>query len=281
MSPKVSVIVPTRDRPHDIARMLDALMRNDHLDKIELILIDDGSRTTLVPDTSSVGFPIKILRNALPKGPTVSRNRGVAVADGEIVAFLDDDAIPVPDWMDVIITAFEGGSNAVTGPILRFDSGLLSRARQARYNARYDRLSDGDVVGFFAGGNSAISKSMFERIGGFTSREVGGDNAVVADLAQIGSTVTFLRRMKILHRNSKGAYAAIFNAYASGLARASQVNVGSAIWDWCKGRSAVGERIDEMALNMALGALHITGLMCGRVLHRNTDPAHDPERTKT
>lgn len=269
MVPRVSVIVPTRNRPGDIRRMLDGLSRNAHLDAIELILVDDGSTTPLTLDESQRVCATRILRNAEGLGPTFSRNHAVTQAAGEIVAFLDDDAVPVPDWIDVMLNAFEHGADAVTGPVLRFDAGLLSRARQARYDKRYAPLRTGTAVRFFTGGNSAVRRELFNRIGGFTSGAVGGDNAIAGDLADIGARVTFLRPMKIMHRNSKGMAQAMRNAYASGRARSESAALGPAIRDLVTGDSAVGKRIDERVLNQLLGGLHFCGIVGGHLTKRS------------
>ncbi|WP_405117530.1 glycosyltransferase (plasmid) [Phaeobacter sp. BS23] len=259
VEPIISIIVPTRDRVSDVIRMLEGLALNVHLDTVEVILIDDGSEARLSKRDLPDLVPLRILRNDQSIGAARSRNRAAEVSRGKILAFLDDDAVPVPDWIDEILRAFESGFHAMTGPVLRFDRGVVSRARQARYDARYLALSDLQPVNFFAGGNSAVTRQLFNEVGGFTNAGVGGDNALVADLSSRGVEVVFLRKMKILHRNSKGLVTAMKSAYAAGRNRVPDQSTGALIGGFFRSHNAVGSRFDEKLLNQSFACSFLAG----------------------
>jgi GT2 family glycosyltransferase len=115
----VSVVICT----HDVARF-DRLRQA--IDSVagqaesahEVILVVDGNPTVLHAATDA--FPgLNVLPNTRSKGLSGARNTGLLAASGEIVAFLDDDAIAAPDWLTAISVAFSSPFiMGVGGPIL-------------------------------------------------------------------------------------------------------------------------------------------------------------------
>jgi hypothetical protein len=92
--PVISVIIPTHNRSHLLARALASLPQGpDGL--LEVIVVDDGS----TDDTGSIvrnsGRKMTFLRQA-QAGPGAARNLGLEAASGEYVAFLDSDDVWLP-----------------------------------------------------------------------------------------------------------------------------------------------------------------------------------------
>jgi glycosyltransferase involved in cell wall biosynthesis len=87
--PRVSVIIPTKDRPQLLEQALAsaAALRGDDLD-LELIVADNGSVADIEAIARCYGAKFTV---TLTPGPSAARNAGLAVATGEFVAFLDDD----------------------------------------------------------------------------------------------------------------------------------------------------------------------------------------------
>lgn len=91
--PLVSVIVPTRNRASLLSRALDSVLRQA-FDNIELIVVDDASDddTSLVIDSYRQRFSkFQYIRNETRHGGAEARNIGISRANGEFIAFLDDD----------------------------------------------------------------------------------------------------------------------------------------------------------------------------------------------
>jgi glycosyltransferase involved in cell wall biosynthesis len=89
MNPLVSVIIPTYNRAGIIVDTIENVFRQTY-SNIELIIVDDGSSDETESILKSYGSKIRwaIQENA---GPAAARNRGIAMANGEITAFQDSD----------------------------------------------------------------------------------------------------------------------------------------------------------------------------------------------
>jgi glycosyltransferase involved in cell wall biosynthesis len=93
-TPLVSVIIPTYNRAEMVCRAIDSALSQTYTNK-EIIVVDDGS-TDQTPDRlAAYGHRIRTIAQG-NAGPSSARNRGIAAAAGEIVAFLDSDDYWLP-----------------------------------------------------------------------------------------------------------------------------------------------------------------------------------------
>ncbi|MEM7309787.1 MAG: glycosyltransferase [Planctomycetota bacterium] len=98
-APELSVIVPTRERPRELAQLLARLAAQDlEPARFEVIVVDDGSRKPAAAGIDAQAYPyrLKVLRREAA-GPSAARNAALAVAAGEYVLFFNDDAVPAED----------------------------------------------------------------------------------------------------------------------------------------------------------------------------------------
>jgi len=90
---RASIVIPVRNDPERLAKLLDSFSAQDWTDH-EVIVVDDGS----TDDTASVAaaYPLRVIRNDGPAGPSAARNLGVRAAREEVVLFLDSDVLLEP-----------------------------------------------------------------------------------------------------------------------------------------------------------------------------------------
>src|SRR3989304_9762953 len=99
----ISVIINTINRDQEVARCLESLKRQTDKD-FEVIIVDQSKNRR----TKTVCRPynLKYYRLRKRKNLAHSRNFGVNMAAGKIVAFIDDDAEPAADWVEQIKLAY-------------------------------------------------------------------------------------------------------------------------------------------------------------------------------
>jgi glycosyltransferase involved in cell wall biosynthesis len=95
--PLVSVVIPTRDRCRRLGVSLQSA-RTQRDVRLEVVVVDDGSQDDTAQVVANLGDPrVRLIRSVSPAGESGARNRGIAEAHGDWVAFLDDDDVWSPD----------------------------------------------------------------------------------------------------------------------------------------------------------------------------------------
>ncbi|MEU7073648.1 glycosyltransferase [Streptomyces narbonensis] len=183
--PRTSVVVATRERPEQLARALDSLLAQDHPDH-ELIVVDNAPRTTDTHDlvTGKYADRVRYVREDTP-GLAVAHNTGAAAAEGEVLAFTDDDVIADPHWLTALTEPFaaDPGLGCVTGLILParlgtpaqvlleshggFAKGFAPRLYDPARPPADEPLFPFTAGSFGSGANMAFRASALRRAGGF------------------------------------------------------------------------------------------------------------------
>ena len=94
---KVSVIIPCYNDALTLARAIDSVI-NQTYSNIEMVVVNDCSPQTALIEKCLSEYPqVRYLRNSENVGLAATRNNGLAIAKGELVAFLDADDEYLPD----------------------------------------------------------------------------------------------------------------------------------------------------------------------------------------
>ncbi len=123
MSVRASVVVPTYRRPDLLRRCLAALAAQD-LDPAayEVVVADDaaGPDTRALVEEQARRGPVRLRYVPVTgrHGPAAARNAGWRCAEGEVIAFTDDDCVPDPGWLSAGLDAFADGVSGVWGRIV-------------------------------------------------------------------------------------------------------------------------------------------------------------------
>lgn len=173
---KFSVVINTFNRAGSLAVTLDALKYQTHED-FEVVVVNgpstDGTADLLRrrPEVRPVDCPERHLAK--------SRNLGIDAAAGDVVAFIDDDAVPEPRWLEDLARSYEnpsvGGAGGLvldaTGTTPQFRYSVCSRIGDTDFDrappfAAYNRPG-ADPFMYLQGTNCSFRREALERIHGF------------------------------------------------------------------------------------------------------------------
>jgi mycofactocin system glycosyltransferase len=108
--PDVTVVVPVKDRPAGVARLLAALRGDPATRDLPVVVVDDGSAEPVRVDGA------RVLRHTVARGPAAARNAGLRVAATPLVAFLDSDCVPRAGWLAALRPHLADPRLAVVAP---------------------------------------------------------------------------------------------------------------------------------------------------------------------
>ena len=177
--PRISVIVCTYNASHKwLAECFRHLRRIDYPD-YEVIVVDDGSTDPFTNCARDYGFHLIRTPNS---GLGSARNTGLFAATGEIVAYIDDDAYPDPDWLKYLAAMFlHSDFVGVGGPNLPpCDDGWIANCvANSPGGPIHVMLTDREAE-HIPGCNMAYRKYALLESGGFDERfRVAGDDVDV------------------------------------------------------------------------------------------------------
>jgi glycosyltransferase involved in cell wall biosynthesis len=180
VTPAWSIVIPTRNRAATLARVLAAVAPVARAAAAELIVADNGSTDGTADAIRAAGLPD--LRHVVEPIPGATRNRNTAMraARGDVMVFVDDDALPHPGWLAGITAPFADPRVAVVG-------GRVHLRYEAPTPDWWDRTFD-DYLAFYdlgdepidlaqrrwydspRGANMAVRRAALLDVGGFNVR---------------------------------------------------------------------------------------------------------------
>ena len=169
-TPRVSIVTPVFNGAGTIAEAIHSAQRQTFRDW-ELIVVDDGSTDATVDVVRAIGESrVRVERCGNQAGPASARNRGVALARGEFVAFLDSDDVWMPDKLERQVDVLERTPDAAAA--YTWTAFIDERGRFMF--AKDPSFSEGDVfddllVTFFiaSGSNVMARRRAIQAVGGF------------------------------------------------------------------------------------------------------------------
>ena len=100
-----SVVIPTYNRVHLLARTLESVWRQRFTD-YEVVVVDDGSKDGTQAYLQGLGNKVWVIKQ-VNSGPGAARNIGVREAQGDYVAFFDSDDLWFTWTLDVFARAIQ------------------------------------------------------------------------------------------------------------------------------------------------------------------------------
>ncbi len=184
MTRSVSIVIPT----YNNLKLLLQCLHSTHAltyqrDSLEIIVVDNGSSDGTHESLKNAYPRVKQIRLDTNTGFAFACNHGAASASGEFVAFLNDDALPSPDWIEGLFAGLDaGGPDAVCaashirsgdGTQVEYEGGSANLFGVGRPRPIWgwldapEKAGEGSPVLFASGGAMLIQRRAFLDAGGF------------------------------------------------------------------------------------------------------------------
>jgi GT2 family glycosyltransferase len=229
--PSVTVVVATCGRPDTVERCVRSVLACEY-ENAEIVVVENrpGSQATREMLLSEFAREPSLRYVEEPRpGASRARNSGLAVAEGDIVAFLDDDVVVDAGWLDHCVQAFEAADDiaCVTGLILpltlesqsqllleqfaTFGKGFRRKVYRLPDASSQDPLFPYTAGSIGSGANTAVLREAARELGGFDSTLGPGTPATGAEdldlyvrLLQAGHCVVYEPSALVRHEHPRG-----------------------------------------------------------------------------
>lgn len=217
----VTVVVPVRDRPRQLARCLRALQP-----EVPVTVVDDGSRDPASIEAALQAHdPVRLIRRARCDGPAAARNASLRSVDSELIAFLDSDCVPSGDWLERLVGHFEDPTVGAVAPRVRPSSapGTIGRYLASRspldMGRRAGAVRPGGRISYVPSAalivrHAAIGEGFDEQL------RYGEDVDLVWRMSQAGWTVRYDPSTIVAHDEPTGLRAMLLRRFHYGTSAA-------------------------------------------------------------
>jgi len=196
---EVTVVVPVRDRPGQLARCLRLLA------PLRVVVVDDASRDPDAVEKVARSAGAEVVALVTNVGPAGARNAGLARVGTPYVAFVDSDVSVSSAVLLRLARHFADSSVALVGPMVASRSRAVPEGRLPRWFERYDErdsslalgaracsVRPGAAVGWLPSACLVARVSSLRAHGGFdASMRVGEDVDLVWRLVAAGASVRY------------------------------------------------------------------------------------------
>lgn len=208
-----SVVVCTYNRANDLERCLQSLIMQSYTN-LEIIVVN-GPSTDQTPHILAQYPMVRVIDQKGLTGLSVARNLGIQSAKGEIVAFIDDDAVAEEHWVEKLIRGYSdeliGG---VGGLVLysdrkrvQFDNGVINKSGiPTVVRPKEHRKKEKKEISIIMGTNCSFRKDVLYKIGGFDPyfKYYHDESDLCVRLHLNGYRIVFVRDAVVFHEMSYG-----------------------------------------------------------------------------
>jgi mycofactocin glycosyltransferase len=195
----VTIVVPVRDRPDGLDRLLPSLGRSGPEDRPStVVVVDDGSIDADAHASVARSHGAHLVRRDRPAGPGVARHDGISVVGTPLVAVLDSDAVVTTGWLGPLLAQLDDERVVAVAARVRSRPGPSAVARYETVRSPIDlgaepaRVAPGSRVSYVPAAGLLMVRDAYEHIGGYDpSLRVGEDVDLVWRLIEHGWRVRY------------------------------------------------------------------------------------------
>ena len=204
---EVSVVNPAYNAEKTIERALDSLFNQTFEGRVEVIVVNDGSKDKTQEIVKNIIKKSKskiTLISQKNQGPAAARNAGAKAAKGKIVLFTDSDCVPEKDWVKEMLEPFkEKGIVGVQGRYRIFNKEkVVARFVQYEIEERYKRMEKQKYIDFIGSYSAGYRRDVFLEFDGFDTsfkKASGEDPEISYRMADKGLKMVFAPNAIVYH----------------------------------------------------------------------------------
>jgi glycosyltransferase involved in cell wall biosynthesis len=199
-APEVSVIVPAYRAARTLERCVESLLAQDH-DRFEVIVVASADSDAELPRLDA-DPRIQVVTSVPRLSAAAARNRGVAAAQGPLLAFTDADVVVPSYWLRALLAASANGTKCVAGSVR--NGTPESAAGTAEYMLEFLDLHPARPARTAWHGatcNLLVPREIWERYGPFPEDMVGGEDTLLTGLARADGAFVFAPGADVTHLN--------------------------------------------------------------------------------
>lgn len=172
----ISIVIPLYNKDSCVQKTIDSILAQSFKD-FEVVIVDDGSTDESVRIVSSIPDDRIRLISKDNGGPSSARNRGIEVARGEFVAFIDADDIWSPDYLNELVDLIASFPKAVIWGFnySTIQNGQVKESDAKEYRGFVSEKWDSFPFFFFTSSTCCRRTTLIE-LGGFDERMVYGED---------------------------------------------------------------------------------------------------------
>ncbi|MFO1146176.1 MAG: mycofactocin biosynthesis glycosyltransferase MftF [Rhodospirillales bacterium] len=205
--PSVSIIVAAHGRHAATRACITSLLALDYPGgPCEIIVVDDASEPPLAPALD--GLPIRLIRVEQNIGQSAARNRAAADAQGDLLAFIDNDCVAEPDWLRALVPHFADPGVAIVGgrvvaPAQRGRIAAFEAVRSPLDMGRMDAaVGPDEAIAYLPTCNLVVRRDALLAAGGFRAdMRVGEDVDFTWRVLRTGAAARYVPAGRVIHHH--------------------------------------------------------------------------------
>ena len=215
--PDCSIIIPVHGLAEVTRQCLERLLELPAACSREILIVDDASRDGTLAMLDRFGDSIRVLTHDDNRGFAHACNTGAAAASGRHLVFLNNDTLPMPGWLDALVSHIEAHPGAaIVGAKLLHPDGTIQHAGMAfsgdrepehlyrGFPADHPAVNKSRAFPMVTGACLLIRKGAFEAAGGFDIAFRNGyeDVDLCLRVGQFGREVRYCPESVLIHLES-------------------------------------------------------------------------------
>lgn len=200
--PRISIVVPAREAEATIGNCLSSLLRLHYPASEREIIVVYTASSDRTEDVLG-RYPVRCVESKLP-GLSRARNVGIEASRGEIVAFTDADCYVATNWLEGLIAGLAEDVSAAAGEVVAFPPSTPAERYAAMRKPLWQQWTHrGRSRPWFLLGNAALRREVFEQVGLFDPRFVGGSEDIdfCWRFFERGLSVRYVPEAVVFHRH--------------------------------------------------------------------------------